>query len=84
MKLFSEFCKKLTNHTRLFLGLSLLFLSLVFFVSACFFALSERSDACFILGEYAEDLLLCLKPCCAVLGIGAILLQWLETRRQTP
>lgn len=84
MKLFSEFFKKLTNHTKLFLLFSLLLLAVVFFVSGGFFLLSQRCEACYRLEEYADALLLCLRPCCAVLGVGAIALQWLETRRQTP
>ena len=84
MKNFSEFCKKLTNHTKLFLLISLLLLSAVFFLSACFALLSGRYAPCFALEEYADALLRCLRPCCAVLGVGAIALQWLETRRQTP
>ena len=81
MKLFSEFCKKLTNHTKLFLLVSLLLLSVVFFVSACFSLLSERYETCYLLAEYADALLRCLRPCCAVLGVGAIVLQWLETKQ---
>ena len=81
MKIFSEFCKKLTNHTKLFLLISLFFLAAVFFVSACFSLLSLRYETCFVLEEYADALLRCLRPCCAVLGGGAIALQWLETRQ---
>ena len=80
MKLFNEFCKKLTNHTKCFLWLALLFLAAVFFVSACFSFFSQRCGSCFFLEKYADGLLLCLRPCCAVLGLGAIALQWLETR----
>ncbi|MBQ9552708.1 MAG: hypothetical protein IJU96_08080 [Clostridia bacterium] len=82
MKAFSEFFKKLTNHTKLFLLFSLLLLAVVFFVSACLFLLSQRCETYYVLEEYADALLLCLRPCCAVLGVGAIALQWLETREQ--
>ncbi len=82
MKSFSEFCKKLTNRTRLFLGLSFLLLALIFFVSACFHVLSERLTGCFALAEYADALLRCLRPCCAVLGLGAIALQRLDSKEK--
>ena len=57
-------------------------LALIFFVSACFHILSKRLIACYILADYADALLRCLRPCCAVLGLGAIALQRLDSKEK--
>ncbi|HBL41239.1 MAG TPA: hypothetical protein DDY98_06595 [Ruminococcaceae bacterium] len=79
MKLFSEFFKKLTKHTKIFLRFSLILLVCLFGISALLKLFSVHWVQYTLLEQYADTLLICMRPICLILFGGALAMQWMET-----
>ncbi len=80
MKHFSEFFKKLTKHSKILLRFSLVLSACLFGISFCFKLISDIFVQYTVLEDYADNLLISLRPICVILFGGIMVMQWLETK----
>ena len=79
MKILSETCQKITPHTVAFIHVSTAILAAMLTLAAVCGIVADSTAHYYELIALKADLLSALRSCTAILGGGAIALQWAET-----